>query len=90
MTAYLKPGPMTFQMSGNKVKSDLAWEIAVGVRCPDCKEKFEECKCESHSPAPESAARRHDITWTSPTTGRFQAGDYSLPFEMPKDSIEEE
>lgn len=87
---YLSPFPMRFQMSGNKVKSDLNWEIAVGVRCPDCKEKVEECKCESDSPAPESAPRDSRITYTSPTTGYFQAGQLSVPFTMPKDSIEEE
>jgi hypothetical protein len=37
--------PMTFRMPGNRVKTDLAWEIAVGVRCPNCEEKVEACTC---------------------------------------------
>jgi len=87
---YLSPLPMRFQMSGNKVKSDLDWDIAVGVRCPDCEEKLEECKCESHSEGRESDRRDSRITWTSPTTGYFQAGQLSVPFRMPKEADEEE
>ena len=70
------------------MKSDLASEIAVGVRCPDCKEKVEECKCQSDSEGRESDRRASRITWTSPTTGYFQTGPLSVPFTMPKDLID--
>lgn len=32
--------------SGGRRLTDIQWEIAMGQRCKDCKEKTEDCQCE--------------------------------------------